>query len=180
MKLTRLAMNQPSKDPRIPHACRGDRWAGQLPTRRAGATNPPRLSWGSLGFRASSHSAAHGSLIIPTTSVGDCRSHAGPAVARKFHKQRHGALRSADFQSAVSQVSNLLSVGCEKTVCRLEVRDTADWKSALPSRQSTRAEFPRLLPDQVCEISGLAKEPNPHGKRGGFEVPWTAGSWRGE
>jgi hypothetical protein len=48
-------------------------------------------------------------------------------------------LRGADFQSAVSRVSNPLDV--ENTVdfsqrparCRLEVGDTADWKSALPN-----------------------------------------------
>jgi hypothetical protein len=44
--------------------------------------------------------------------------------------------RSADFQSAVSQVSNLQALHNPGDLgvsapCRLEVGDTADWKSAL-------------------------------------------------
>ena len=38
---------------------------------------------------------------------------------------------SADFQSAVSQVSNLRRLGLVATLCRLEVGDTAGWKPAL-------------------------------------------------
>jgi len=38
--------------------------------------------------------------------------------------------RSADFQSAVSRISNPQALG-RSNICRLEVGDTADWKSAL-------------------------------------------------
>ena len=60
-------------------------------------------------------------------------------------KLRPAQLRSADFQSAVSQVSNLRTA--EKAslmgispVCRLEVGDTADWKSALQGAQNSELD----------------------------------------
>ena len=60
-------------------------------------------------------------------------------------KLRPAQLRSADFQSAVSQVSNLRTA--EKAsgmgfspVCRLEVGDTAGWKPALRGAQNSELE----------------------------------------
>jgi K+-transporting ATPase ATPase B chain len=42
--------------------------------------------------------------------------------------------RSADFQSAVSRISNPQSAGTIRSASRLETCDTADWKSALRGR----------------------------------------------
>ena len=41
--------------------------------------------------------------------------------------------RSADLQSAVSRISNPLSIGTTRRASRLKTCDTADWKSALPA-----------------------------------------------
>src|SRR5512140_2222951 len=56
---------------------------------------------------------------------------------------RWGRRRSADFQSAVSQVFNLLATPTGAMWCRLQVRDTADCKSALP--QARRGSFLTLV-----------------------------------
>ena len=64
--------------------------------------------------------------------------------------------RSADFQSAVSQIYNLRIVRTLRGASRLKTRDTAGWESALRLR---------LLDN--CEISGL--------RRAGF---WTTGEAR--
>ena len=42
---------------------------------------------------------------------------------------------SADFQSAAAPVANLLAPRTVRTACGLEIRDTADWKSALHLRR---------------------------------------------
>jgi prepilin-type N-terminal cleavage/methylation domain-containing protein len=64
-----------------------------------------------------------------------CRS----TIASKGSSPERG--RSADFQSAVSQVSNLLAPRVASYPCGLQVRDTADWKSALPARGFTLIEL---------------------------------------
>ena len=56
--------------------------------------------------------------------------------------------RSADFQSAVSRVSNPLRAGPFPTPCRLEVGDTAGWKPA-PQALGTQSG------KEVCEICRL-------------------------
>ncbi len=53
------------------------------------------------------------------------------ALTRTFQTARPADRRSADFQSAVSRVSNPLSPTAPPTLCRLEVGDTAGWKPAL-------------------------------------------------
>ena len=58
------------------------------------------------------------------------------------------ARRSADFQSAVSRVSNPPGAAPVTTPCRLEVGDTAGWKPALPDggvRSHGKIGIPRAL-----------------------------------
>jgi len=78
-------------------------------------------------------------------------------------KLRLAPPRGADFQSAVSQVSNLRTA--EKAsemgisaICRLEVGDTAGWKPALRGAQNSELDA-ALPPLSFSEIS--------LGKRGG-------------
>ena len=47
---------------------------------------------------------------------------------------------SADFQSAVSRISNPLGTRSNRRASRLEIRDTADWKSALRHSGAHRAD----------------------------------------
>ena len=55
------------------------------------------------------------------------------ALLKCVHGAAGGGARSADFQSAVSQVSNLQDVSGHTSASRLEIGDTADCKSALRS-----------------------------------------------
>src|SRR5208283_1713667 len=71
-------------------------------------------------------------------------------LARIFHRRPSTRKRSADFQSAVSQVSNLRAPVSYTAPCRLEVGDTAGWKPVLRS-------LGRSAPPSSYEISGLAR-----------------------
>ena len=68
-------------------------------------------------------------------------------LTRINHKLMKAFRRSADFQSAVSQASNLRGVAAASTVCRLEVGDTAGWKPALRAAG-------RRMRWKVCDLSG--------------------------
>jgi predicted CoA-substrate-specific enzyme activase len=70
--------------------------------------------------------------------------------------QRSGQDRSANWKSAVAQVSNLLTPQAGPPPCGLEIRDTADWKSAL------QVEGPR-----ACEVRDLLALAAPEMKRVG-------------
>ncbi|MBK9139031.1 MAG: hypothetical protein IPM17_09760 [Verrucomicrobia bacterium] len=61
------------------------------------------------------------------THLGQCDPFDATVDAALFVARKS----SADFQSAVSRVSNPPSVASIAASCRLEVGDTADWKSAL-------------------------------------------------
>ena len=57
------------------------------------------------------------------------------------HNPNPGVWRSADFQSAVSQVSNLPTPRPAALLCGLKICDTADWKSALRAGGFTLIEL---------------------------------------
>ncbi len=63
-------------------------------------------------------------------------------LARTSHAARPADRRSADFQSVVSRVSNPLSLAATPAPCRLEVGDTADWKSALRAFGASGQQHP--------------------------------------
>ena len=80
-------------------------------------------------------------------------------------KLRLAPPRGADFQSAVSQVSNLRTA--EKAsgmgippVCRLEVGDTAGWKPALRSAESSEldAALPEPTRSRCADKTGFIRE----------------------
>jgi len=58
--------------------------------------------------------------------------------------------RSADFQSAVSQVSNLRTPFSAPTPCRLEVGDTAGWKPALRAFANALVVTTALVLTGIC------------------------------
>ena len=67
---------------------------------------------------------------------------------QRFSGATRHTRRSADFQSAVSPASSRpivrdKRVSSVRTVCGLEIRDTADWKSALPALTTNVARVPR-------------------------------------
>ena len=80
--------------------------------------------------------------------TGDILAQFMRVLARIFPTFSTGEARSADFQSAVSRISNPPGLGELWTVCRLEVGDTAGWKPALLRQWHT-------APHKACEISGL-------------------------
>ena len=94
-------------------------------------------------------------------------------------KLRSAPPRGADFQSAVSQVSNLRT--SEKArgmgippVCRLEVGDTAGWKPALRSAESSELDAalagrPRLRRAEFSAgFGGNSETPDSAAASGGF------------
>ncbi len=63
-----------------------------------------------------------------------------------------GQGRSADFQSAVSRISNPQSVGATRGAGRLETCDTADWKSALRGPRLRTVQLATALVLAACMI----------------------------
>jgi len=101
---------------------------------------------------------------------------AAKRTTRIFHMLAKPAGRSADFQSAVSRVSNPLRAGPFPTPCRLEVGlsacdaqagDTAGWKPALRA-------FGTQSGKEVCEICGLNGN-HPIGTRPASSAHWVNG-----
>lgn len=67
--------------------------------------------------------------------------------------------RNADFQSAVSQVSNLLAVAATSTASRPEGGDTADWKSALPVTISLTSDRAGAEYGETIKLTVAAEPP---------------------
>jgi predicted CoA-substrate-specific enzyme activase len=71
--------------------------------------------------------------------------------------QRSGQGRSADFQSAVSRISNPQGVGAVGGASRLETCDTADWKSALLAERPGAPEMRDLLALAAPELKQVGR-----------------------
>jgi len=75
------------------------------------------------------------------------------ALARIFHRRPPCRRRSADLRSAVSQVCNLRTPAGPGTLCRLEIGDTADRRSALPASPPCSSQ----LGHEICRLGNVSQ-----------------------